>query len=208
MFITFEGGEGSGKTTQIRLLQTFLQQRGIASVLTREPGGTVGAEEIRALLLRGDTDRWDALSELFLFSAARRDHLTRVIWPALKKGETVICDRFADSTLVYQGYCSKTPERSMAQIQAIYKMLAGDFQPDLTVILDIDVKTGLARSIARAGNDEQRFERKAVDFHETVRSAFLDIAEKNPARCVVINADDSKESIHAQIVQAVLARIK
>ena len=137
-FITFEGGEGTGKSTQCRLLSKALEDEGLQTVLTREPGGSAGAEEIRALLVNGDAGKWDSKTELLLFMAARRNHLTTKIWPEMADGKVVICDRFLDSTIAYQGYGRGKNQELIHEIKNIYHLIADDFQPDLTFILDID----------------------------------------------------------------------
>lgn len=201
MFITFEGGEGTGKSTQIRLLADYLTQHGYNVLLTREPGGSVGAEEIRSLLLKGNADKWDKTTEILLFFAARRDHLTKKIWPALENGTIVLCDRFADSTLAYQGYGYGYDEKTVQTIQNLYQLVAGDFKPDLTIVLDIDPEIGLKRSVARSGNTELRFEGMQLQFHQNLRDAFLKIAQQEPNRCEIIDATESIEAIHQNIIQ-------
>ncbi len=201
LFITFEGGEGTGKSTQIKLFANYLKGQNIPFILTREPGGSPGAEEIRNLLLKGEASKWDKMSEILLFTAARRDHLIKKIWPALEQGTCVISDRFMDSTLAYQGYGYGEDEETINLINKLYKMIAGDFTPNITFFLDIDPKIGIARSMARAGNDEQRFEGMDLTFHNNLRQAFLDIARKEPARSVIINADQSIDQVHHDIIQ-------
>ncbi len=154
-FITFEGGEGTGKTTQVQLLASLLRARGHDVVTTREPGGAAGADTIRSLLVSGATDKWDPLSESLLLFAARREHLVKTIWPALEQGAWVLCDRFADSTLAYQGYGHSVP---IEFIENLYDVVVGEFVPDLTLILDIDVEIGLARANARNTNTASREE--------------------------------------------------
>ncbi len=203
LFITFEGGEGSGKSTQIRLLQEYLQGQGLDVVLTREPGGSAGAEEIRALLLKGTADRWDKLTEILLFSAARRDHLVKKIWPALAENKIVISDRFADSTTAYQCYGYGFDGETLDAVQKTYTLIAGDFKPDLTIVLDLEVETGLRRSMTRAGNTEQRFECMAVQFHQNLRNAFLKLAKDEPNRFAIVNADQPIEKVHQDIVAVI-----
>lgn len=200
-FITFEGGEGCGKSTQIKLFTEYLQKKGIPCLLTREPGGSQGAEEIRALLLKGETSKWDKITEILLFSAARRDHLVKKIWPALEQGTTVISDRFADSTMAYQGYGYGINEASIQMVNDTYKMIAGDFEPDLTFILDIAPEVGINRSMARSGNDEQRFEHMDLTFHHNLRNGFLKIASQNPKRYAVIDASGSIDQVHQDIIK-------
>ena len=206
-FITFEGGEGTGKSTQCRLLSEALGQMNIQTVLTREPGGSVGAEEIRALLVNGDAGKWDSKTELLLFMAARRNHLTTKIWPAMAENKVVICDRFLDSTIAYQGYGrGKNPEL-IKEIKDVYRLIADDFQPDLTFILDIDPEIGLKRSMTRSGNTEQRFESMDLSFHQNLRAGFLELSRLDN-RYVVIDATDSIENIHLKILQEVQKKIE
>ena len=199
LFITFEGGEGAGKSTQIQMLKSTLETMGKEVLLTREPGGSKGGELIRPLLVSGEAD-WDAVSETLLFSAARRDHLTHKIWPALKEGKIVLCDRFSDSTLAYQGYGRGNNLEIQKVVTDLYKIVAGDFEPDLTLILDIDPKIGLKRSCERTGNTEKRFENMDFSFHENLRTGFLKIAQENPTRCHVIDANRSLDEIHQKIM--------
>ena len=201
-FITFEGGEGGGKSTQARLLGDFLRNLGLPIQLTREPGGTPGAEAIRRLLVDGDVDRWDATAEALLHFAARRHHLVEGILPALKRGEWVICDRFADSTMAYQGYglgLGREP------IERLYAFAVGNFAPALTLILDLPVEAGLSRAGGRGGG-EDRYERMGIPFHRRLREGFLDIARREPERCVVIDATGDVETVHAHVLGAVRAR--
>ena len=205
-FITLEGGEGTGKSTQCRLLADFLTGRGNPCVLTREPGGSPGAEDIRSLLVNGDKGRWDSITETLLFMAARRNHLTTKIWPAMQAGQTVICDRFLDSTLAYQGYGYGKNQETIDTIRSIYRVIAGDFQPDLTIILDIDPTLGLRRSCTRAGNTEQRFESMDLSFHTNLRQGFLELAQSD-VRYVVVDAAQPIETIHEQICTIVQERL-
>ncbi len=202
LFITFEGGEGTGKTTQIRLLKQAMEQMGKEVLLTREPGGSEGAEKIRPLLVSGNTD-WDALTEVLLFSAARRDHLVNKIWPALKEGKIVLCDRFADSTLAYQGYGRKDDKELQKKLMDLYQMIAGDFCPDLTFILDVEPEIGLKRSCNRSGNNERRFEDMDIQFHKNLRQAFLKIAQNDSKRYRIIPTDRSVDDIHKNIMEIV-----
>ena len=206
LFITLEGGEGAGKSTQIQMLKQALEEMGCSVLLTREPGGSKGGELIRPLLVSGEAD-WDAVSETLLFSAARRDHLTHKVWPALKEGKIVLCDRFADSTLAYQGYGRGNNPEIQATVKALYKIVAGDFEPDLTLILDIDPKIGLKRSCDRAGNTEKRFENMDFSFHENLRQGFLKIAEENSNRCHIIDADRSPDTVHIDIMKIVKEKL-
>jgi len=202
-FITFEGGEGSGKSTQLGLLWEAFNAARIPCLKTREPGGSPGAEQIRKLLVSGDVDAWDPMAETLLFYAARLDHVNAMVRPALKAGKTVICDRFADSTLVYQGVGKKIPE---AAIREMHKTTLGDFAPDLTLILDIDPALGLKRAGERRG-DETRFESMNITFHEAVRAGFLAIAKKEPKRCAVIDASQDPASVHKAIIALVNQRL-
>lgn len=207
-FITFEGGEGSGKSTQSKLLMEALRQRQIQCRWTREPGGSPGAEEIRQLLVNGTTTRWDGITETLLFMAARRNHLSQTIWPALAQNEVVICDRFLDSTLAYQGYGYGKNQATIDTIMALYRTIAGDFYPNLTFIFDIDPLIGLKRSCDRAGNTEKRFENMDLSFHKNLRTGFLELAQTDKKRYVVIDATGNVEEIHHQIVKTVLERLK
>lgn len=208
LFITFEGGEGTGKSTQIKLFAEYLARKDIPYSLTREPGGSEGAEEIRSLLLKGAVDKWDKTTEMLLFTAARRDHLVKKIWPEINRGITVVSDRFADSTKAYQGCGYGNDEKTLQTVENLYHMIAGDFKPDLTFILDIDPKIGIMRSQKRAGNDEQRFEDMDLSFHENLRAGFLQIAKSDPQRCVVVNADQTIENVHKDIVKGFVEKVK
>lgn len=201
-FITLEGGEGTGKSTQIRRLAAALEKKGIAVLCTREPGGSPGAEEIRKLMVEGEPGRWDAVTETLLAYAARVDHVARTIGPALRAGKWVISDRFNDSTFAYQGV-----GRGLARetIRRIDSAVLDDFAPDLTLILDLDVKTGLQRALARSGS-ENRFEKFGAEFHEKLRQAFLDIAKRSPERCRVIDASGTEEQVAEAIFAAVSRR--
>ena len=199
-FITFEGGEGAGKSTQVARLVEFLTTKGISVVRTREPGGSAGAEEIRHLLVNGGTDRWDGITEVLLHSAARRDHMVKTVWPALEAGSWVICDRFFDSTLAYQGWGHGI---DVTQIRQAIQVSIGNFRPDRTLILDMPVEQGLARAASRGDAGQDRYERMGAAFHQRLRQGFLDIAADEPGRCRVIDALGSIEAIHAQVVDAV-----
>jgi dTMP kinase len=201
-FITFEGGEGAGKSTQVRRLAERLAARGGEVVTTREPGGSPGAETIRGLLVDGAVDRWSPITETLLMYAARRDHIERVIAPALARGAWVISDRFFDSTRAYQGAAGGAPA---ALVRALETEVVGETVPDLTLILDLPVAVGLARAAGR-GQGEGRFEAKGAPFHERLRAAFLEIAAAEPARCRVIDADADVEAVAERIAAAVDAR--
>lgn len=201
-FITFEGGEGTGKSTQVRLLAERLRSAGREVVVTREPGGTPGAEEIRALLVHGATDRWSALSEALLLNAARAEHLERLIRPSLARGADVISDRFADSTRAYQGAAGGVAESVLAALEAI---VVGGLRPDLTLVLDAPAAVGLHRAAERGG--EARFEAKGLAFHERLRAGYLAIAGAEPDRCRVIDATESVERVAAAVWDAAKARL-
>ncbi|MDX2224512.1 MAG: dTMP kinase [Rhodospirillaceae bacterium] len=203
-FITLEGGEGGGKSTQAKLLGQALQRHGRAVTLTREPGGSPGAEAIRALLVRGDANRWDGLTEALLHYAARRDHVECTVRPALAAGRVVISDRFADSTTAYQGYGHGL---DLPAIASLHRLALGDFMPNLTFILDLTVEKGLLRAAQRGGNDN-RYETMGRDFHERLRQGFLAIAARDPARCVVVDADRSVEDIHRDLWTVVDKRLR
>ena len=203
-FITLEGGEGAGKSTQVALLVAALERAGIAALATREPGGSPGAEAIRRLLLEGEGARWDAQSETLLLTAARRDHVTRVIEPALARGMWVVSDRFADSTLAYQGYGRGL---AAAEIAALHRFALGDFAPDLTLILDLPAAAGLARAAARSPTAD-RFERLDPSFHDRLRQGFREIAAAEPARCVLIDASGELEAVRRAVLAAVAQRLE
>ncbi|PHQ69858.1 MAG: dTMP kinase [Sneathiella sp.] len=194
-FITLEGGDGSGKSTQAKLLSDFLTSQAIAVVATREPGGAPGADDIRELLLTGDPDRWDAIGETLLFYAARRNHLRLTVWPALAAGTWVISDRFADSTMAYQGYGNQL---GIEAVQKVHDFTVADFAPELTFIFDLPAEEGLRRTEGRLHN-EDRFEKMELAFHQRLREGFLDIARKNADRCVVIDATRSVEDIQRDL---------
>jgi len=202
-FITFEGGEGAGKSTQLKRLVAHLEAQGREVVATREPGGSPGAESIRALVLNGAADRWSPVTETLLMYAARRDHIERVIRPALERGAWVVCDRFADSTRAYQGAAGGTDPRLIAELETY---ILEDVRPDLTLIFDFPPEAGLARAMARPGA-EARFESKGMAFHERLREGFLAIARAEPQRCVVIDADGAIEAVEAAVWTAVQARL-
>lgn len=202
-FITIEGGEGAGKSTQIRRLAAFLEPRVGEVVVTREPGGSPGAEAIRALLVNGPPEKWSPLTETLLMYAARRDHIERVIEPALSRGAWVICDRFHDSTRAYQGVAGGADP---GLIRSLENHILGARAPDLTLILDLPVEEGLARAAAR-GEGEGRFEAKGVEFHQRLRQAFLDIAAREPERCVVIDAGGAIDDIAHRLVAATTERL-
>jgi dTMP kinase len=203
-FITIEGGEGSGKSTQIRLLMNALATASIPAIQTREPGGTEGAEAIRDLLLRGDAGKWDDVTETLLFYASRREHIARVVWPQMEQGKTVVCDRFADSTRVYQGFGKGLGDD---YVMSIHHLVLGAFQPNLTLWLDIEVDTGLERATSRPGEQEVRFESMQKSFHERVRGGFQHLAEQEPHRVVRINASQSIAEVHHDIIRTINGRL-
>ena len=202
-FVTLEGGEGAGKTTQRGLLAAALRQAGIDAAETREPGGSPGAEEIRRLLVSGAPERWDGMTETLLHFAARRDHLVHTVWPALDAGRWVISDRFADSTRAYQGYGHGL---GLDAVEALYRLVVGDFKPDLTIVLDLPVEAGIARTRGRDGG-EDRYERMDRAFHERLRAGFLEIAAAEPGRCAVVDATAPAAAVHAEILTAVRTRL-
>ena len=197
-FITFEGGEGGGKSTQVQKLAASLTKAGIEVVTTREPGGTEGAEAIRSLVTEGSTDRWSPLTETLLFLAARHDHITRLIEPALATGTWVLCDRFIDSTRVYQGIAGTL---GLDLIDRLHETVLGNLKPDLTLLLDLPVDIGLARR--REAGEVNRFDQMITDFHENVRQGFLDLAAKEPDRIVKIDASTTIDEVSLAIEQSV-----
>ena len=201
-FITVEGGEGAGKSTQTARLAASLEASGIASLVTREPGGTPEAERIRALLLEPGEAGWEAATEVLLYFAARVQNVARTIRPALAAGRVVICDRFADSTLAYQGYGAGAP---IPLIRAVADAALGGFLPDLTLILDVDPELGLARARARSAASD-RYESQPLDFHRRVREGFLEIAADAPARCVVVDAARAENAVAEAVLAEVVAR--
>ena len=197
-FLSFEGIDGSGKSTQARLLADHLRAQGHSVTLTREPGGSEGAEQIRRLVLEGEADRWSTETELLLFTAARRDHLEKTIRPALARGEIVICDRFADSSRIYQGL---TRGDLRATVDKLHALMIG-VEPDMTFLIDIDPALGLSRAVARAGA-EMRFETMGLGLQVKARAGFLALADANPDRFRVIQGDAAADAV-AQAVAAQL----
>lgn len=211
LFITFEGGEGAGKTTQINRLAQSLTNKGYKVITTREPGGTPEAEKIRNLLVQRDGGQWNPLSEALLLFAARLLHVERVIQPAIDDGHIVICDRFTDSTRAYQGYGHGL---DLSVIETLKETVLGGLEPNLTFVLDIDSKTGLNRSERRLASEaldikqkEDRFESLDISFHEKLRQGFLSIAKENPQRCKVFDADKDLDGIAKDILKEALSRI-
>ncbi|MCH8863612.1 MAG: dTMP kinase [Proteobacteria bacterium] len=209
-FITLEGDDGSGKSTQIAMLSARLREAGHEVVVTRDPGGTEGAEAIRNLVLTGDPDRWDAITSALLHFAARRDYVERLIRPALERGQWVISDRFADSTIVYQGVAGGAGADA---IRDLWQTAIGGFKPDLTLIIDLPVAEGLERANGRMQqiedetSREDRYEKMGAGFHKIVRQAFLDIAEEEPRRCALIDGTENPDDVHARIWAAVSDRL-
>jgi len=199
LFITFEGGDGSGKSTQINLLKDYLDNLNFETIKTREPGGTPSAEILRDLLTTGEVEKWTPMSEALLMWASRYEHLIQVIEPALNSGKNVICDRFYDSTYAYQGVAHNL---GIDKMEKLKKIIIGDIEPDVTFVLDIDPKVGLKRSLDRS-NQENRFESYNIDFHNKIRSAFLEIAKKNKNRCVVVDASLNEQEINNLIITVI-----
>jgi dTMP kinase len=198
-FITFEGGEGAGKSTQVRLLSERLRKMGRDVIATREPGGSPGAEALRDLLVKGAVDRWSPLTETLILYAARRDHVECLIRPALERGAWVISDRFADSTRAYQGAAGGVDPDFIGELE---RVALGPTRPDLTLILDLPASDGLQRA-GRRGDDETRFESKGLSFHDRLRAEFLAIAEREPQRCTVVDA----ASPAAEVSEAIWRRV-
>ena len=201
-FITFEGGEGAGKSTQARRLAARLREAGREVIETREPGGSPGAEALRALVVTGMRDRWSPLAELLIMNAARTDHLQRLVRPALARGAVVVCDRFADSSRAYQGAGGGV---AADVVTALEQAVVGDTIPDLTLILDLSVKTGLLRAAHRGGED--RFESKGAAFHARLRDAFRAIAAAEPARCVLLDATADIDALAEAVWSAAASRL-
>lgn len=201
-FITFEGIDGSGKSTQIQKLAKFLEDNGFDIIMTREPGGSVGGEEIRNLLLQGEVDRWSAETEILLFTAARRDHLERIILPALQDGKIVICDRFTDSTRMYQGM--RGPKLRNLVDNLTEEVINCD--PDLTIIIDIDPEISLKRAKSRE-TAEERFEDFGVDLQKKMRKGFIDLSKEFNCRIKVVNGQQSVDDLAKEIFSLVKARL-
>ncbi len=202
-FITFEGVEGAGKSTQIKKTADYLQLQKLDVLMTREPGGSTGAETIRELLVKGDIGDWTDMTECLLMNAARNEHLEKKIRPSLERGHFVLCDRFMDSTRAYQGGAGGI---DMAAILAVEALVVQDTRPDLTLIFDLGVEAGLQRATERGGDD--RFEKKGRDYHERVRTAFLKIARAEPERCAIINADQKPEEVFNDVLKVLQKRLK
>ena len=202
-FISFEGGEGSGKSTQVGLLSAAFEAANLPFIATREPGGTQSAELIRGLLVAGTHEPWGNLGETLLFQAARSEHIEKLIAPALIAGKTVICDRFVDSTIVYQGIGKVV---GVEYIKNLHRICFGNFMPNLTILLDISPKNGLSRACAR-NNNETRFEGLDTKFHQLIRNGFLQLANDDPQRFVVLNAEQNPDDLHKQIVKIIRNRL-
>lgn len=202
-FIAIEGVDGAGKGVQSRQLLQSLREAGIDAILTREPGGAPGAEEIRRLLVTGEADKWDAMTELLLINAARRNHLQHTIWPALAAGRWVISDRYADSTRAFQGFAGGL---DLALIDGLHRSVTADFNPDLTLVLDLAPELSLERTRAR-GDSEDRFEKKGLAYQQRVGEGFRALAARSPATHVLIDASGSVEEVAARVLQAVTARL-
>lgn len=203
LFITFEGGDGSGKSTQVDILYNYFINLGIDVVKTREPGGTPSAEILRDLLTKGDIKKWTPMSEALLMWASRFEHLTNFIRPALNSKKVVICDRFYDSTYAYQGIAHNLGLKKMIDLK---NLIIGNIEPSVTFILDIDPKIGLERTKDRS-NSENRFENFDLDFHKKIRKGFLDIANNHKDRCVLINAELSQNEISKTIIKEINKRM-
>lgn len=203
LFLTFEGIDGSGKSTQARMLAEHLRAQGHEVVLTREPGGSAGAEEIRSLVLEGDPDRWSAETEILLFTAARRDHLERTIEPALTAGKVVICDRFADSTRMYQGL-SRGDLRNL--VDQLHSLMIGR-EPDMTLLIDMDPETGLARAKGRQGTEE-RFEDFGPELQKKMRAGFLALADEFPDRFHIVDGNRDMDSVAQDVTELVQAALR
>jgi len=202
-FITFEGGEGSGKSTQAQLLARVLAEDGTDLILTREPGGSAGAEEIRKLIVEGEPGRWNVEAEMLLFMAARSDHIAKLILPALENGRWVICDRFIDSSVVYQGIVRGY---GMGMVQHLNISMFSHALPDLTLVFDIDHEVGLARAKERGAGHMSRFDKFGPDFHARIRDAYREIAATDPNRCVVVDAGRGLKEIHDDVMNIVAKR--
>ena len=203
LLITFEGGEGSGKTTQSQILYNALKEKGFEVIKTREPGGTKFAEIIREILVQGESNKINNISELLLFAAARADHVQKVIKECLKDNKIVICDRFTDSTLAYQGYAGNL---DLDLVKKVNRISIGEISPDLTFVFDIDPTLGIERALGE-NNKETRFEEKDIMYHKKIRDGYMDIARDNPDRCVVIDGTNGIEQISKNILELTLDKI-
>jgi len=204
-FLTFEGGDGAGKSTQARHLKASLEERGIEVVLTRDPGGSPGAEEIRKLLVEGDPERWTPLTETLLFLAARTDHIARLIERSLASGKWVVCDRFSASTLVYQGIARGL---GVETVNALQNSIPGMISPDFTIILDVTLEIGLTRVGTRAEDIETRFEKFDGKFHDTIRNAFRELSNTLGEKCALVDGGAPPEHVASDIWKIVDERLR
>ena len=202
-FITLEGGEGAGKSTQIKWLAASFAAAGLDHIITREPGGSAGGEAIRGLVVSGSVDRWNATTESLLFMTARYDHLETKIKPALASGQWVLCDRFYDSTYVYQGMAKNV---GTAWLDQLYSHLFGNFSPHLTLLLDLSPSVGLTRADKRGNVAESRFEQMGYDYHERIRAGFLELASAHPSRIQVVDASQNAQAVHEAIITTINTR--
>ena len=200
--IVLDGVDGSGKGVQSRRLLQSLQDAGLPAILTREPGGSAAAEDIRGLLVTGEPEKWDSMTELLLMYAARRSHLRDTVWPALAAGKWVISDRYADSSRAFQGIAGNL---GLDTVEQIHRVTVGEFEPALVLIMDLPESIALQRALDRGGK-EDRFEKKGADYHARVRAAFLQIAASDPVRYHVINADQSMDQVSQAIIETVNQR--
>ena len=205
LFITFEGGEGSGKSTALRKISELLIEKGYETVLTREPGGTPISEEIREVILDKKNTDMDKRTEALLYAASRRQHLVQKVWPALKEGKIVLCDRYLDSSLAYQGGARGI---GLEEVLKINLFATENTYPDLTLLFDIDPKLGLARIAANASREVNRLDLEKLSFHEGVRKTFLELAARYPERFVIIDASKSPEEVVADSMKVILARLE
>jgi dTMP kinase len=208
-FITFEGGDGAGKSLQVERFANYLRSKGLDVVITREPGGTEVGREIRKLLVEGNKDKFDEVAEVLLFYADRRIHLEKVIKPALKEGKYVISDRFNDSTIAYQYFGSKKFS-DLRILDELYEIVAGDFKPDMTILLDVDVERGLERSFKKSlemQTKELRFENEKIDFHQRLKEGYLELAKMEPERFVVVDANGDVDDVFESIVSKTEGKI-
>ena len=203
LLITFEGGEGSGKTTQSEILYNTLLEKGFDAIKTREPGGTQLAEIIREILVQGESNKIDNVSELFLFAAARADHVQKVIKQCLNDNKIVICDRFIDSTLAYQGYAGRL---DLNIVKEVNNISIDKIYPDLTFVFDINPTQGIERAL-KENNKETRFEEKDIMYHKKIRDGYMNKARDNPHRCVVMNGTDDIKQISKKILEITLNKI-
>ena len=206
LFITFEGGEGVGKTTQINLLKSYLLNINYKVVCSREPGGTIEGEQVRKLLVSGSSKTWDPMSEALMFNASRRQHINKIILPSLDKGNIILCDRFIDSTIVYQGYAGSI-EQSI--LKDLHKKFCYNLYPDLTFFLDLEVSSGLKRTRKRSDyKEENRFENFGLDYHNKISKGFNNLAKNNKKRIITINAGESIEQISKNIINFINLKLE